>query len=85
MPLTPNFGASQNSGTPSTISFTDTSTGSDVAITKRRIYLLQANGTYLVPSGVTTNYVDWALANSSISLDVLSKDSALTVKRGRQL
>lgn len=79
MPLTPNFGASQNSGTPSTISFTDTSTGSDVAITKRRIYLLQANGTYLVPSGVTTNYVDWALANSSISLDVLSKDSALTV------
>ena len=77
--LTPNFSSSQNSGTPSTITFVDTSSGSDINITQRRIYLLQANGTYLVESGTTTNYTEWALANSSISLDVLTKDVGLTV------
>lgn len=79
MPLTPNFSGSTLSGTPETITFSDTSTGSDVAITKRRIFLLQADGEYLVPDGTTTDYVEWALANSSISLDVLSQDTALSV------
>lgn len=79
MSFSPNFSGSQNSGSPSVATFSDISVGSDPAITKRRIYLLQANGTYLVPSGVTTDFVEWALANSSISLDVLTKDSALTV------
>jgi hypothetical protein len=78
MPLTPNFSASQNYGTPSVITLTDTSTGSDGTIAKRRVYMLQANGTYLVPAGTTTNYVDWSLADTSISLDVLAQDSALT-------
>lgn len=79
MPLTPNFTASQLSGSPQTATFSDTSTGSDSDITQRRIYLLQADGDYLVPDGVTTDYVEWALANSSISLDVLSQDTALSV------
>lgn len=78
--LTPNFSGSQNSGTASICTFVDTSTGSDLAITQRRIYLLQANGTYLVESGTTTDYTPWALANSSISLDVLTRDSALQVR-----
>lgn len=78
MALTPNFTGSQNSGTPSTVSFTDTSTGSDGAITKRRIFLLQSDGTYLTGDG-TVNYDDWAYADSSISLDVLSQDTALDV------
>ena len=79
MPLTPNFTASQFSGTPSVITLNDTSTGSDVAITSRRVYLLQANGTFLVPAGTTTDYVVWDLVDTSIDLDVLSQDSALSI------
>ena len=79
MPINPSFTASQNSGLPSTIVLTDTSTGTDVTITKRRVFLLQSNGEYLVPSGTSTSYVDWALVNQSISLDVLSQDTALTI------
>lgn len=79
MPLTPNFSGSQNSGTPNIITFADTSTGSDVAITQRRIYLLQANGEYLVEAGTTTSYEQWSYASSSISLDVLTQDTSLSV------
>ena len=79
MPLVPNFTASQSSGTPSIITLTDTSTGSDVSITKRRVYLLQANGAFLVPAGTTTDYINWPLAQSNIDLDVLSQDSALSI------
>lgn len=79
MPLTPNFTASQFSGTPSVITLTDTSTGSDVTISKRRIFLLQANGTFLVPPGTLTTYIDWPLANTSIALNVLAQDSALSI------
>lgn len=79
MPLTPSFTASQNSGLPSTIVLTDTSTGSDVTITKRRVFLLQSNGQYLVPAGTTTNFIEWSLANISISLDVLTQDTALSI------
>lgn len=77
--LTPNFTASQNSGSPETCTFADTSTGSDVNISQRRIFLLQANGEYLVESGTTTDYEEWAYAQSSISLDVLTQDTALLV------
>lgn len=79
MPLTPSFTVQQNSGDPSLLLFTDTSVGSDVSVTKRRIFLLQANGTYLVPSGVTTDYIDWALADATKSVDVLTQDTALQI------
>jgi hypothetical protein len=79
MPLVPNFTASQFSGTPSVITLNDTSTGSDVTIASRRVYLLQANGTFLVPAGTTTDYVVWDLVDTSIDLDVLSQDSALSI------
>jgi hypothetical protein len=79
MPLVPNFTASQYSGTPSVITLTDTSTGSDVTIASRRVYLLQSNGTFLVPAGVTTDYIEWDLVDTSISINVLSEDSALSI------
>lgn len=79
MSFQPNFTAEQFSGTPSQFTLTDTSTGSDVTIAKRRVYLLQANGTFLVPQGTTTDYIDWTLSDPSITLDVLSQDSALSV------
>ena len=79
MPLIPNFSAAQSSGLPSTIVLTDISTGSDSDITARRVYLLQADGTYLVPAGTTTDYILWALIDSNISIDVLTQDTALSI------
>lgn len=85
MAISANFSASQNSGLPSVINLTDTSTGSDTSITKRRVYLLQANGEYLVPSGTTTNYVEWNITNVntreplSTQINVLQKDAALSI------
>jgi len=78
MPLNPNFSTSQTYAEPSEITFTDTSTGSDVTIVSRRISLLTSLGTYLVPDDNTsTQYIDWALANASITVDVLDKTYAL--------
>lgn len=79
MPISPSFTASQNSGTPSIITLTDTSTGSDGAITQRRVYLLQSNGQYLVPTGTTTDYIEWDIVDSTISLNVLVQDTALSI------
>lgn len=79
MAISPSFTASQNSGTPNLIFLTDTSTGTDVTIAKRRIYLLQSNGTYLIPTGTTTDYIEWALADVTISLNVLIQDTALSI------
>jgi len=79
MPISPNFTASQNSGTPNIITLTDTSTGSDGTISKRRVYLLQSDGTYLVPAGTATNYIEWALVDTTTSLNVLIQDTALSI------
>lgn len=79
MALVPNFSASQFSGTPSYITLTDTSTGSDVTITSRRVTIQAANGTFLVPSGTTTQYIVWALANTSTTFSVLTQDTAASI------
>lgn len=79
MALTPNFSASQPSGEPSVIQLTDTSTGSDVAISARRVYLLGADGEYVVPTGTSTDYVVWPYADSSIDIDCLTQDAALSI------
>lgn len=78
MSFVQNFTGDISSGTPSSPFFTDTSTGTDVAITQRRIFLLQADGTYLTGNG-TINYNTWALANSTITLNVLSQDTSVSV------
>ena len=79
MPLTPNFSTSQQAGLPSNVIITDTSTGSDVAIVSRRVFLVNYAGEYVVADGTTTNYTVWPLAQSSISIDCLSVDAALSV------
>ena len=78
MPLVAAFTATQDAGELSDIILTDTSTGSDVAITGRAVFLIKADGTYLVPAGTSTQYILWPLADTSITLDVLTKDLALT-------
>jgi len=79
MPLTPSFSVSQTVGNPSVIVVTDTSTGSDGAVTSRRVYLEDYEGNYVVPSGVTTNYIPWPLSSPTISIDCLTEDAALQV------
>ena len=80
MPLTPNFTASQVISTPNLLILEDTSTGSDAAITTRRVYMQKSDGTYLVESGTTTDYEVWSLATgNTISFNVLDKDYALNI------
>lgn len=86
MAISPSFLVSQFSGTPNIITITDTSTGVDTAVTSRRIYLLQSNGTYLVPNGTTTNYIVWPITDTNTrapltdSLNVLTQDTALSIR-----
>ena len=78
--LTPNFTGTQQIGLPSCVYLTDDSTGSDVTITEKRVYITDVENNYLVPSGTTTDYVVWALADSTISIDCLTQDTAAFVK-----
>ena len=71
MPITPNFSTSQTLGVPESINFTDTSTGSDVNIVTRHVYMQAYDGTFLVQEGTTTDYEIWDYAASTITFDVL--------------
>jgi hypothetical protein len=79
MALTPSFTATQQFGTPSNITLTDTSTGSDVSVYSRRVYIQLPNGKYLVQQGTTTDYEPWNYSASTITLDVLTGDAAVTI------
>ncbi len=80
MAFVQNFEATQTLGEPSEIVLTDTSTGTDGNIVSRRVALQTADGDYLVPSGNDSDtYIVWLLADTSITLDVLSKDYGLYV------
>lgn len=79
MPLTPAFTISQSAIAPSVITATDTSSGSDVAVSARRIYFQTTYGTYLVEAGVTTTYNPWSYADASESFDVLTEDFSLSI------
>lgn len=80
MAFVQNFTAAQANGVKSVIILTDTSTGSDIAITDRRVYLIKDDTSYLVPSGTSTNYIEWALSNISINIDALTSDFALNIR-----
>lgn len=77
--LSPSFTVTQSAQTPSDVTITDTSTGSDAAITQRRVFISDSGGNYLVESGTSTQYEPWALVNTSITLDVLTEDKAVSV------
>lgn len=79
MPLSPAFTISQTVLNPALIIAEDTSTGSDVAITGKRITFTTAYGTTLVESGATTSYNVWATADNPDSFDVLTEDYALSI------
>jgi len=80
MAFVANFTATQYISVPNLIVFDDTSTGTDAAITTRKVYLQKSDGTYLVTSGTTTDYMLWPKSSgNTISYDVLDKDYALTI------
>ena len=80
MAITASFSVSQSSITPENVTVTDTSTGTYGTITNRRIYLQDAYGNYLTGNGTTIDYTDWPLANSSITLSVLTQDTAANIR-----
>lgn len=79
MSFTPSIVVSQSALTPSNVTVLDDSSGSDAAISQRRIYVQNAQGTYLVPSGTTTDYTQWALIDTSILLDILTQDECVNI------
>ena len=79
MPLSTAFTISQSAISPEDVTATDTSTGSDAAVTKRRIFFQQTAGTYLVESGIATDYEAWAYADTSDTWDILDTDQALSI------
>ena len=79
MPLIPSYTVTQQIGEPNKFVITDTSTGSDSDIKTRLVYLLKATGNYLVQDGGTENFVEWPLADASITINLLNRDYALNI------
>jgi hypothetical protein len=79
MPLVQSFSSSQTIGNESVVTITDTSSGSDGTITSRRVYLTKMDGSYLVPDGTSTDYIEWDINDTSIDIDCLDKDYALQI------
>lgn len=80
MSLTQNFSTSQVLGEPGQIIFTDTSTGSDVAVVSRRIYPTDSAGNEVVEDGTATAYEVWSgfPGTTTRTLDLLESDKALS-------
>lgn len=80
MAFEPNFQITQNYGSIADITIIDTSTGTDLTITDRVIYLRKDNGTYLTPTGSITDYIVWLISGNQLVIsDILDKDYALDV------
>lgn len=73
MALTPNFTVASTSS-PSQLVLTDTSTGSDGAITDRKILIY--NSANNLPFGT----IDWPLADTSITISPLTADLAMNIQ-----
>lgn len=81
MPFVPNFSYSQSAGDLSVGTLTDTSTGY-TGITGRIVRFVKYGGTYLVPTGVTVNYIAWpyvAGTGDTLDFDMLDKDYCLDI------
>lgn len=78
MAFVPTFTCAQSLTNPALLTFTDTSTGAP-SITDRIIYLQIFDNSYLKVDGVTTDFNDFPIASSSVTLNVLKKDYAISV------
>jgi hypothetical protein len=79
MAIVASFTVSQSAIVPENIVVTDSSTGDYDTITKRRVYVQNAYGEYLTGDG-SVDYDEWALVDTSITLDVLTQDTAANIK-----
>lgn len=77
--LVPSYTVTQNISNPTVLHFVDTSTGYNPYVDERRIYLKIYNGTYLVPTGTTTDYIVWDINEPTIDVDVMDKDYAIQI------
>lgn len=80
MALTPNYTVAQSAGDLTTLILTDTSTGSDPAVTGRLVYIQDVDGNFYVPSGTTTAYIYWPAGDSAIEIEgIIPRDLALEI------
>ena len=79
MPVTASVAVSQSALSPNLVTLTDESTGTDATIVKRRVFITNSAGEYIVESGTTTDYEAWDdfPADTSITLDILTEDTAI--------
>ncbi len=80
MPISPAFTASQDPSAANYVILLDDSSGSDTAITSRRVTIQDSAGNYLVPENTTTNYVVWPYADATINLNILQQDTSVSIK-----
>jgi hypothetical protein len=74
------FLTTQTQGVPASVNFKDVSTGSDTNIVSRAIYIQTSSGSFLVTSGVSTQFNVWALNVNPITLsNILTSDTAAIV------
>lgn len=74
MPLVPSFTVASTSNAAALL-LTDTSTGSDGAVTDRQILIFNAAG-----AQITGSPFDWPIANASITITPLHADQALNIQ-----
>ena len=80
MSFVQNFSVSSNITTPSVITLTDTSSGTDGSITGRYVYVQTHDGTYLTPTGNSGNGINWTLPSGATkTIDCMDKDYALNI------
>lgn len=82
MPIVPNFTAQESLSSNNLVTFTDTSTGTDLSLTNRRIYVRLANGNWLTTGGVqstTSAYMDWSYSDVSTIIDLLTNSTTANV------
>ncbi len=81
MPITANFSATESLSTLANVTFLDTSTGSDVGLTSRKIFVRLANGNFLTTAGESTTSAseDWDIGDTSITLALLSQSTVANV------
>lgn len=81
MAFIPDFSSSESLSVLSNVTFTDTSTNTPGGLTGRKIFIRLANGNYLTTSGESTTPAseDWAIGDSSITLDLLTQSTAADV------
>lgn len=82
MAFSPAFTATESLANPNLITFVDTSTGEDLTLTNRRIYVRIANGNWLTASGESTTiaYTDWMFTDNSTVVPLLTQTTSPSIR-----